>query len=63
MDMEGLIKRELSLLSLKSVGGLAGGGCINNGQSYHSDRGKIFVKSHESHEVSVTIQLASYMYR
>lgn len=46
------LKRQLCLQSLKPIGGLASGGCINNGQSYQTDKGKIFVKSHESHKVS-----------
>ena len=50
--MEELLKRELGLKTLKAVGGRATGGCINNGQSFHTDKGSIFVKSHDSHKVS-----------
>ena len=51
MMME-VLKKQLCLQTLKPMGGLASGGCINNGQSYQTDRGKIFVKSHESQKVS-----------
>lgn len=50
--MEDLLRRQLGLQNLKAIGGLASGGCISNGQSYQTERGKIFVKSNESQEVS-----------
>lgn len=51
-ELHGLLQRELGLKTLKAIGGRATGGCINNGQSYHTDKGSIFVKSHDSHKVS-----------
>ena len=42
---------QLGLRKLKALGGLAAGGCISNGQSYDSDKGRIFVKYNEDHKV------------
>lgn len=56
--MEGLLKRHLSLKEVKVLGGAASGGCINNGQSYDTDRGKIFVKYNEKSEVSKAVMAA-----
>ncbi len=51
--MEELLKRELCLQSLWVLGGQVSGG-ISNGQSYHTDKGPIFVKANEKREVSFT---------
>uniref|UniRef100_A0A4X1U3C7 protein-ribulosamine 3-kinase n=1 Tax=Sus scrofa TaxID=9823 RepID=A0A4X1U3C7_PIG len=41
--MEALLKRELGYRSVKAAGH-SGGGCISQGQSYDTDRGRVFVK-------------------
>uniref|UniRef100_A0A8C6DS57 protein-ribulosamine 3-kinase n=1 Tax=Moschus moschiferus TaxID=68415 RepID=A0A8C6DS57_MOSMO len=41
--MEELLKRELGCDSVKATGHL-GGGCISQGQSYDTDKGRVFVK-------------------
>ncbi|XP_045381751.1 ketosamine-3-kinase isoform X1 [Lemur catta] len=41
--MEGLLRRELGCSSVKATGH-SGGGCISQGQSYDTDRGRVFVK-------------------
>ncbi|XP_042552510.1 ketosamine-3-kinase [Dipodomys spectabilis] len=41
--MEELLRRELGCGSVKATGH-SGGGCINQGQSYDTDRGRVFVK-------------------
>ena len=43
MEMEKLLKAELSVSTLRSLGRPAGG-CISNGESYETDSGRIFVK-------------------
>ncbi|XP_061556723.1 ketosamine-3-kinase [Phycodurus eques] len=46
--MEDKLKKELGTATLKSAGH-SGGGCISQGQSYHTDTGKVFVKlNHKS---------------
>ena len=52
------LKKQLCLGSIKSLGGVAGGGCISNGQSYQTDVGKIFVKSNDKQEVSHSLEVA-----
>uniref|UniRef100_A0A803J6Y3 protein-ribulosamine 3-kinase n=2 Tax=Xenopus tropicalis TaxID=8364 RepID=A0A803J6Y3_XENTR len=41
--MEALLRKELDTELLKATGHI-GGGCINQGQSYDTDRGRVFVK-------------------
>uniref|UniRef100_A0A8C6GZA7 protein-ribulosamine 3-kinase n=1 Tax=Mus spicilegus TaxID=10103 RepID=A0A8C6GZA7_MUSSI len=41
--METLLKRELGCSSVKATGH-SGGGCISQGQSYDTDKGRVFVK-------------------
>ncbi|CAO2646496.1 Fn3krp [Lemmus lemmus] len=41
--MEAVLKRELGYSSVKATGH-SGGGCISQGQSYDTDRGRVFVK-------------------
>nr|KAF6270719.1 fructosamine 3 kinase related protein [Myotis myotis] len=41
--MEELLRRELGCGSVKATGH-SGGGCISQGQSYDTDRGRVFVK-------------------
>uniref|UniRef100_G1TCX1 protein-ribulosamine 3-kinase n=1 Tax=Oryctolagus cuniculus TaxID=9986 RepID=G1TCX1_RABIT len=41
--MEALLRRELGYGSVKATGH-SGGGCISQGQSYDTDRGRVFVK-------------------
>ncbi|ELK12206.1 ketosamine-3-kinase isoform X1 [Pteropus alecto] len=41
--MEELLRRELGCSSVKATGH-SGGGCISQGQSYDTDRGRVFVK-------------------
>ena len=50
--MEELLKIKLCLKNLKVLGA-ASGGCINNGKSYETEKGNIFVKYNEKHEVSL----------
>lgn len=50
--MEAKLKKELGTTMLKSAGH-AGGGCISEGQSYHTDTGKVFVKINHKSEVFV----------
>ncbi|XP_033628062.1 ketosamine-3-kinase-like [Asterias rubens] len=47
--MEDLLKKELGLSFVKKSGSSAGG-CINSGQGYETDQGKIFVKMNEKKE-------------
>ncbi|KAG8507534.1 Ketosamine-3-kinase, partial [Galemys pyrenaicus] len=42
-NMEALLRRELGCESVKATGH-SGGGCISQGQSYDTDRGRVFVK-------------------
>ena len=50
--MEALLKRELGLSFVKATG-QGGGGCINEGLGYDTDKGKIFAKINNKREVSV----------
>ncbi|XP_027519900.1 fructosamine-3-kinase isoform X2 [Chiroxiphia lanceolata] len=43
MTMEKILKAELNTNILKAVGS-SGGGCISQGQTYETDRGRVFVK-------------------
>uniref|UniRef100_A0A9L0I4Y2 Fructosamine 3 kinase related protein n=1 Tax=Equus asinus TaxID=9793 RepID=A0A9L0I4Y2_EQUAS len=49
-NMEALLKRELGCGSVKATGH-SGGGCISQGQSYDTDRGRVFVKVNPKAEV------------
>lgn len=48
--MEAKLKKELGTTTLKPAG-RAGGGCISEGQTYHTDTGKVFVKINHKSEV------------
>lgn len=48
--METLLKQELGYSSVKATGH-SGGGCISQGQSYDTDRGRVFVKVNSKAEV------------
>uniref|UniRef100_A0A2K6LL92 Uncharacterized protein n=1 Tax=Rhinopithecus bieti TaxID=61621 RepID=A0A2K6LL92_RHIBE len=48
--MEELLKRELGCGSVKATGH-SGGGCISQGRSYDTDRGRVFVKVNPKAEV------------
>lgn len=48
--MEELLKRELDCGSVKATGH-SGGGCISQGRSYDTDRGRVFVKVNPKAEV------------
>lgn len=48
--METLLKRELGCNSVKATGH-SGGGCISQGQSYDTDKGRVFVKVNSKSEV------------
>lgn len=48
--MEELLRRELGCSSVKATGH-SGGGCISQGQSYDTDRGRVFVKVNAQAEV------------
>lgn len=48
--METLLKRELGCSSVKATGH-SGGGCISQGQSYDTDKGRVFVKVNSKAEV------------
>ena len=50
--MEELLKRELGCDSVKATGH-SGGGCISQGQSYDTDKGRVFVKVNPKPEVRV----------
>ncbi|KAF6093802.1 fructosamine 3 kinase related protein [Phyllostomus discolor] len=47
--MEQLLKRELGCSSVKATGH-SGGGCISQGQSYDTDKGRVFVKVNSKSE-------------
>ena len=49
-NFEKVLKKELNTAKLQHLG-FASGGCINEGQSYDTDHGKIFVKLNEKSEV------------
>lgn len=51
-NMEELLKRELGCDSVKATGH-SGGGCISQGQSYDTDKGRVFVKVNSKPEVRV----------
>uniref|UniRef100_A0ABI7WIF3 Protein-ribulosamine 3-kinase n=1 Tax=Felis catus TaxID=9685 RepID=A0ABI7WIF3_FELCA len=48
--MEALLRRELGCDFVKATGH-SGGGCISQGQSYDTDRGRVFVKVNSKAEV------------
>lgn len=48
--LEEILREELGSTKCKSLG-FASGGCINEGQSFDTDQGKIFVKLNEKSEV------------
>ena len=48
--LEEILREELGTTKCKSLG-FASGGCINEGQSFDTDQGKIFVKLNEKSEV------------
>lgn len=48
--MEAALQRELGTARLRPTGH-SGGGCISQGQSYDTDRGRVFVKSNSKAEV------------
>lgn len=48
--MEDALRRELGTAVLRPTGHL-GGGCISQGQSYDTDRGRVYVKSNSKAEV------------
>lgn len=52
--MEALLKRELGCGSVKATGH-SGGGCISQGQSYDTDRGRVFVKVNPKAEVRAAV--------
>ncbi|XP_053425248.1 ketosamine-3-kinase isoform X2 [Nycticebus coucang] len=47
--MEALLRRELDCSSVKATGH-TGGGCISQGQSYDTDKGRVFVKARRMFE-------------
>nr|KAF6415703.1 fructosamine 3 kinase related protein [Molossus molossus] len=49
--MEELLRRELGCSSVQATGH-SGGGCISQGQSYDTDRGRVFVKTNTQAEVN-----------
>ena len=51
--IEEILKKELNTTKFKSLGS-ASGGCINEGHSFDTDHGKIFVKVNERSEVLET---------
>ena len=51
--LEEILQKELNTTKLKPLG-FATGGCINEGQSYLTENGKIFVKVNEKSEVNLT---------
>lgn len=53
--LEEILQKELNTTKLKHLG-FATGGCINEGQSYLTENGKIFVKVNEKSEVNSTYQ-------
>lgn len=48
--MEEALRRELGTSVLRATGH-SGGGCINQGQSYETDGGRVYVKSNSKPEV------------
>lgn len=56
--MEAQLKRELGTTILKATGH-SGGGCINEGHSYDTDNGRVFVKINHKSEV-ITSCLCSH---
>lgn len=53
--MEAKLKKELGTTMLKPAG-RAGGGCISEGQSYHTDTGKVFVKINHKSEAKLMFE-------
>lgn len=56
LKLEEILKKELHTAKCKAFG-FATGGCINEGQSFETDNGKIFVKVNEKSEVFTTVFL------
>lgn len=54
--MENHLKAELGLKTVESFGS-GGSGCINTGQAYDTENGKIFVKINKKSEVSAICYL------
>lgn len=52
--MEALLRRELGCDFVKATGH-SGGGCISQGQSYDTDRGRVFVKVNSKAEVRAAV--------
>lgn len=52
VNMEELLRRELGCSFVKATGH-SGGGCISQGQTYDTDRGRVFVKVNPKAEVRV----------
>uniref|UniRef100_A0ABI7WIE3 Uncharacterized protein n=1 Tax=Felis catus TaxID=9685 RepID=A0ABI7WIE3_FELCA len=50
--MEALLRRELGCDFVKATGH-SGGGCISQGQSYDTDRGRVFVKVNSKAELQI----------
>lgn len=59
--MEDKIKKELGTATLKSAGH-SEGGCISQGQSYHTDTGKVFVKINHKSQVTMILLLTLLMH-
>lgn len=55
LKLEEVLKKELHTEKCNLLG-FAGGGCINEGKSYETDHGKIFVKVNEKSEVFITVR-------
>ena len=60
--LEEILQKELNTTKLKPLG-FANGGCINEGQSYLTENGKIFVKVNEKSEVNLTYQIEGNLLR
>ena len=52
MKLEDFLKKELNSEKMKTYGH-GGGGCINTGQGYDTDHGRIFVKLNGEGGVSI----------
>ena len=60
--LEEILQKELNTTKLEPLG-FATGGCINEGQSYLTENGKIFVKVNEKSEVNLTYQIEGNLLR
>ena len=60
--LEEILQKELNTTKLKPLGFVTGG-CINQGQSYLTENGKIFVKVNEKSEVNLTYQIEGNLLR